>query len=188
MQHHLNDIPRGHSRRNRKTITDFLGSIPECRSVSENDENGAARSAGPCKNLISQLVFCRVIELEPCFAPCNFRDLLDTGSANSAENKWNVMFRCGLGQNLGGARPHEALKANGSDAEGCVISLTEELGAKIRSRVIPNIIGLQTDIADLLGVALQVDIGITTTLKIVKGEARHAAPGLGPKMFDGGVS
>jgi hypothetical protein len=35
---------------------------------------------------------------------------------------------------------------------------------------------------------LEVDIGIAATLKIVKGEARHAAPGLIPKMFDGGVS
>jgi hypothetical protein len=66
--------------------------------------------------------------------------------------------------------------------------MTKELGPKIRPCVIADIVGLQTNIANLVRIALEVDIGIAATLKIVKGEARHAAPGLIPKMFDGGVS
>ena len=79
MRAHLEDVACSHAWRNGKTILNLLRTVGKSRCVSEDDEGAATGCPCALKQLVAQLVFGWMVELEPKIAICDLSDVLDTG-------------------------------------------------------------------------------------------------------------
>ena len=154
--------------------------------VGEDDEHLGAGGGGALEEFVAQFVFGGVVELEPQLAFGEFGDGLDGGRADGAEDEGDVVSVGGLGEHLTGLGPHEALEADGSDAEGGVVGFAEELGLEIGALVVADVVGAQLDLADVGGVAVEIDLGVAATLEVFEGKFRHALACLFAEVLDGG--
>ena len=125
-----------------------------------------------------------MVELEPGTTFRDFRDGLDAGGADRAEDKGEIVFPGGPGKNLRGARPHETLQSDGRYSEGGVIGVAEEFGAQVTAGVIPDVVGAQLYLTNLLSIPFEIEIRVAAALEVVEGKARHAAAGSFPEKFD----
>lgn len=185
--HHLEDIAERHLGWDGKAVADFLGTPAEGGGVGEDDEGGEAGIVGAVEELVAQVVFGRMVELEPGVAIGELGDGFDIGRADGAEDEGDVVLVGGGGENLGGFGPHQALETDGGDAEGGIVGFPEEFGGEIGAGVVIEIPGLELDVANLLGVPVEIHLGEAAAREIFVGKARHALLGFGAEEFDGCV-
>ena len=185
MGHHLEHVACRHARRNGKPIADLLRPPGKGRRVGENDEDLAAGLGSAIEQFVAQIVLGGMVELEPEVPLRDFRDGLDAGGANRAENEGDVVVVRGLGEQFAGLGPHQSLQPDGGDAEGGVVSFAEEFGLLVGSRVVADVVGLELDVANVRGVALAIDVRIAAAFKVVEGESRHASFGPVAEVLDG---
>ena len=186
MEAHLDDVAQGHLRGDGEAVADLLGAVGEGGGVGEEDEGLHPGGLGAVEELLAQLILGGVVELEPEAAPGDLGDLLDGGGAHGTEDEREVVVLGGLGEELAGPRPHQALEADGGHAEGGIVGLAEELCLLVGTLEVAEVAGLEEHVADVGCVARDVDVGEASCREVVEGKARHAAAGAGSEVLDGG--
>ena len=185
---HLEDRPRRQPRRHGELVANVVGAIAEGGNIGEDDEDLAPRPLRAGEEILPDGWIDRIVELKPKRPRRDLADRLQARRRAGAEDEGDPPGRGCPGEGLAGPGPDQPLEPHRTDAQRRSPCFPKQLGLERHRSMIGEIKRLELDVAEIGGVARQVDVVVAAAVEEVEHESGDPSPGGLPQIVDGGIT